>query len=438
MNVFSIESFVDRLARESGTEPGRLPAVDHRQAGSCESGSRSGGRKGRLGHAAGEGSGRGVSLGLVFGSYLSTVAEVAVDKQGGVQVKRLTSPSTAGPRSTPTMSCAQIQGGVIFGLTAALWGDITVAEGRIQQSNFHDYRMLRIDEMPQIEVHLVRNEESAGRNRRGRDRPRAACHRQCSVGSDRPGDRQAADRAYAPGAGGSGMSWFWRHRLVSLIAAAIIVVAAFWVGRMLFQPGPLAFAGGTSSPWQDYRVPNASRRTRRSLPADGLTRGKYLTHAGRLRRPATPPGRQTLCRWPAVQAALRHDLDAEYHARHRKPGSGRGPTRSSSRAMHEGMVRRRIEALSGIALCVLHLADRRRCAGDPRLSGFARAGTPGNRPNTFAFPFNQRWLMAIWSGVFNQQRAASSRSPIAARNGTAAPIWRKPRRIAASAIPRAT
>jgi len=62
----------------------------------------------------------------------------------------------------PDSVIAQLQGGLIFGLTAALYGEITLERGRVQQSNFHDYRMLRIDQVPPIEVHLIRNGEAPG------------------------------------------------------------------------------------------------------------------------------------------------------------------------------------------------------------------------------------------------------------------------------------
>ena len=62
----------------------------------------------------------------------------------------------------PDIIVAQIQGGLIFGLTAALFGEITIAKGRVKQSNFHDYRMLRINEVPKIEVHVVKSGEAPG------------------------------------------------------------------------------------------------------------------------------------------------------------------------------------------------------------------------------------------------------------------------------------
>ena len=62
----------------------------------------------------------------------------------------------------PDTIVAQLQGGLIFGLTAALYGEITIDKGRVQQSNFHDYRMLRIDQVPKIEVHLIKSGEAPG------------------------------------------------------------------------------------------------------------------------------------------------------------------------------------------------------------------------------------------------------------------------------------
>jgi isoquinoline 1-oxidoreductase beta subunit len=68
----------------------------------------------------------------------------------------------AGIVVNPDTVVAQLQGGLIFGLTAAMYGNITIAKGRVQQSNFNDYRMLRINETPQIEVHLIESGEAPG------------------------------------------------------------------------------------------------------------------------------------------------------------------------------------------------------------------------------------------------------------------------------------
>jgi Molybdopterin cofactor-binding domain len=97
-----------------------------------------------------------------FGTYLSQIAEVAVSKEGGVRVERVVCAVDCGSIVNPDTIKAQIEGGIIFGITAALFSEITLADGRVEQSNFNDYRMLRINEAPSIEVHLVKSAEPPG------------------------------------------------------------------------------------------------------------------------------------------------------------------------------------------------------------------------------------------------------------------------------------
>jgi isoquinoline 1-oxidoreductase subunit beta len=106
--------------------------------------------------------GRGVSVQPSFASFIATVVEAEVDEQGDVHLRRVTSAVDTGIAVNPDTVIAQLQGGLIFGLTAALWGEITIKNGRVQQSNFNDYRMLRIDEVPPIEVHLIQSVEPPG------------------------------------------------------------------------------------------------------------------------------------------------------------------------------------------------------------------------------------------------------------------------------------
>ncbi|WP_430507153.1 molybdopterin cofactor-binding domain-containing protein, partial [Burkholderia sp. BCCCDS15] len=107
------------------------------------------------------GQGRGVSVMHAFGSFFSIVVDVAVDN-GEVQVKRVVCAVDCGMVVNPNTIEAQVQGGIIFGITGALYGEITIEEGRVVQSNFTDYRMLRINETPPIEVHLVKSGEAPG------------------------------------------------------------------------------------------------------------------------------------------------------------------------------------------------------------------------------------------------------------------------------------
>jgi isoquinoline 1-oxidoreductase subunit beta len=88
--------------------------------------------------------------------------EVEVSKDGEVSVRRVVCALDCGAVVNPDTIAAQIEGGIIFGISAALWGEITLKNGRVEQNNFNDYRVLRINETPLIEVHLVKSIEAPG------------------------------------------------------------------------------------------------------------------------------------------------------------------------------------------------------------------------------------------------------------------------------------
>ncbi|NPD68941.1 xanthine dehydrogenase family protein molybdopterin-binding subunit [Lichenicola cladoniae] len=157
-NVFVVESVIDELAALASKDPvefrrALLPADDHRTRAVLDLAV----EKSGWGSALPTGSGRGVALQVAFGTIMATVAEVVVTAKGEVQVKRVTVALDCGPVVNPDTVKAQVQGGIIFGLTAALYNEITIEKGRVQQSNFHDYRMMRINEAPAIDVHIVHN-----------------------------------------------------------------------------------------------------------------------------------------------------------------------------------------------------------------------------------------------------------------------------------------
>jgi isoquinoline 1-oxidoreductase beta subunit len=106
--------------------------------------------------------GRGVCCQVSFASFIATVVEAEVDTNGEVTLRRVTSAVDTGIAVNPDTIVAQLQGGLIFGLTAALYGEITIEKGRVQQSNFNDYRMLRIDQAPKIDIHLIKSGEAPG------------------------------------------------------------------------------------------------------------------------------------------------------------------------------------------------------------------------------------------------------------------------------------
>ena len=108
-----------------------------------------------------EGVFRGVAVCSAMGSYVSQIVELSVDNQQ-IRVRRVVCAIDCGLAVNPDGVCAQMEGGIIFGLTAALFGEITLKNGKVQQSNFHDYPILRINETPAIEVHTVPSNERMG------------------------------------------------------------------------------------------------------------------------------------------------------------------------------------------------------------------------------------------------------------------------------------
>jgi isoquinoline 1-oxidoreductase beta subunit len=161
-NVFVTESFVDEMAAAT-----KQDAVAFRRALLDKSPRAKGvldlaADKAGWGQALPKGSGRGVSLQFGFGSYLAQVAEVEVSKDGAVRVRRVVCAVDCGTVVNPDTVEAQIQSGIIFGATAALYGEITLKNGRVEQSNFDTYQMLRMNEAPVIEVHIVRSPEPPG------------------------------------------------------------------------------------------------------------------------------------------------------------------------------------------------------------------------------------------------------------------------------------
>ena len=106
--------------------------------------------------------GRGVSLQNAFATYMAHVAEVEVSKNGAVRVRRVVCAVDCGTVVNPDTVRAQIQSAIIFGITAALHGEITLENGRVQQTNFDTYQMLRMNEAPAIEVHIVQSAEPPG------------------------------------------------------------------------------------------------------------------------------------------------------------------------------------------------------------------------------------------------------------------------------------
>jgi isoquinoline 1-oxidoreductase subunit beta len=165
--ILSIECFLDLIAHKTGVDPLAF------RRGMLDKSRRALGVLNLVAKKAGWGTpgaavpnearhGRGLALMSAFGSYLAAIADVAVSDAGDVIVTRVVIAADVGNVINPDILVAQIQGGVIFGLSAVLHGKITYAAGRVEQGNYNDYRIVRIDEAPAIEVHVVPSTENSG------------------------------------------------------------------------------------------------------------------------------------------------------------------------------------------------------------------------------------------------------------------------------------
>jgi isoquinoline 1-oxidoreductase beta subunit len=161
-STFVVECFIDELANAAKIDPmkyrrdllGKSPRALH----VLDVAARASG----WGSALREGSGRGISFMHAFGSFVCMVVDVTVNSDGEVAVNRVVCAVDCGMVVNPNTIEAQIQGGIIFGITAALYSEITIKDGRVMQSNFTDYRMLRMDQTPLIDVHIVKSSEAPG------------------------------------------------------------------------------------------------------------------------------------------------------------------------------------------------------------------------------------------------------------------------------------
>ena len=161
-NIFVTEGFMDELAAAAKQDPVayRLALLDKTPRAKAVLALAA--EKAGWGQQLPERVGRGVSLQFAFASYMAHVAEVEVAKDGSVRVRRVVCAVDCGTVVNPDTVRAQVQSAIIFGITAALYGKITVKNGRVEQSNFDSYQILRMNEAPAIEVHIVQSSEPPG------------------------------------------------------------------------------------------------------------------------------------------------------------------------------------------------------------------------------------------------------------------------------------
>jgi len=162
-NGYIAECFVDEMARAAGKDPlefrRMMLAKEPRPLGALNLAAEKAGWDKPL--AAGRY--RGIAIVESFGSFVAEVADIRLDRKAKtMQVHRVVAAVDCGRYVNPETIRAQIEGGIIYGLTAALKGEITIANGRVEQSNFNDYDMVRINEAPLVEVHIVESKDGPG------------------------------------------------------------------------------------------------------------------------------------------------------------------------------------------------------------------------------------------------------------------------------------
>ncbi|HKD63484.1 MAG TPA: xanthine dehydrogenase family protein molybdopterin-binding subunit [Candidatus Acidoferrales bacterium] len=176
-NNFVVQSFIDEIAAATGKDPLdlRRELIATKAKPEAGSGDQPPVDVARLRHVLDlaaeksgwgtplpKGRGRGVAAIAGWGTYLTYVAEVTVANDGGIKVDRVVCAIDCGQTINPDMVKSQVEGGIVFGLTAALFDEITIAGGQTQQSNFNNYPMMRINDMPRVEIHIVPSHEPPG------------------------------------------------------------------------------------------------------------------------------------------------------------------------------------------------------------------------------------------------------------------------------------
>ncbi len=162
-NAFTVESFVDEVAHAAGNDPLEFRLNLLRNHPRPRRVLEVAAEKARWGKPLQKGHGRGIAQHFSFGSYVAQVAEVSINKKDGtVKVHRIVCAVDCGPVINPDMIAAQMEGGIIFGLSATLKERVDFARGGAESANFHDYGILPMSRTPEIEVHIVRSNAKLG------------------------------------------------------------------------------------------------------------------------------------------------------------------------------------------------------------------------------------------------------------------------------------
>jgi isoquinoline 1-oxidoreductase beta subunit len=160
--AFAMESMIDELAHAAGQDPLQYRTAMLRESPRHARALQLAAEKAGWGRPAPEGHARGLAVHESFGSIVAQVAEVSVERNQRIRVHRVTCAIDCGLAVNPLAVEAQVQGSVAFGLGPVLTSKLTLKNGRVQQRNFHDYQVLRINQMPTVEVHIVKSDAEMG------------------------------------------------------------------------------------------------------------------------------------------------------------------------------------------------------------------------------------------------------------------------------------
>jgi isoquinoline 1-oxidoreductase subunit beta len=161
-NIFFIEGFIDEMAAAAKKDPYEfrraLLGGQPRYKAVLEAAA----QKAGWGKPMPAGVFRGIAVAQSFGTYVAQVAEVSVAADGMPKVHRVVAAVDCGMTVNPQTIARQIEGAIVYGLSAALYGKLDFDKGRLVQSNFHNYPVLRMSEMPKVEVHILPSQEKPG------------------------------------------------------------------------------------------------------------------------------------------------------------------------------------------------------------------------------------------------------------------------------------
>jgi mono/diheme cytochrome c family protein len=402
-NVFAVECFMDELARKVGKDPiefRRSMLGNHPRflAALDLAADKSG-----WGRPLPPGVGRGVCLQPSFASFIVTIVEAEVDEVGEVDLRRVTCAVDTGIAVNPDTIVAQLQGGLIFGLTAALYGEITIQNGRVQQSNFNDYRMLRIDQTPKIEVHVIKSGEAHGgigeTGATARAAQRHLCRNRHSLAAD--ACRPCPDR-------GEEEIMKAATRRILLGVVAIIVIAAAAGAWMIRGPGPMAFAEGPTVAFADYKGADPTGVPTSLGKASQVERGEYLARAADCMVCHTVPGGKEYAGGLGFKLPF-GTLYSTNITPDKDTGIGSYSDQDFLNALHRGVRRdgaRLYAAMPYMSYTCMSDADALAIKAYLFSLSPVRASAPAN---TLTFPFNQRWGMMFWSALFQSGYALRTR-----------------------------